>query len=408
VPPNSAKETGIWRAGFIVLWGIIILIGAYTAIENFVFPDYIYHLGSNNFNIRVKASCELIKKGEIIIPYLEKEYHKRTDILEKIGIIYILGQLGGESGLDFLIQATKDKDDFIRSHAVAAIIRTTPSQNSRDGLTYQGIRKEKGWPIRKRMIPLLFELLNDETAKMDNFPYLEISMAQYQNRRSVMTFLEKIINRYEYESNIHRIEATEGDINKWDLNTPEKWALAIDFTKRFWKENEPYLYWVDVNDQRSGIGITYDFNNGVNISQIYDKKLKINYEAKLLGIPVDEDTGKMFDLKDRHILTREEIAQIRKNKGIELPDSESALTKIRKKEGLLADFQVICNDKVQIDMDIADVIKLLGAWSRGAASDIRQHYVWECQNAVLIIDCLEGKVTDYWIGDKLPYGVIGR
>jgi hypothetical protein len=299
-----------YKRVFVILLSLIGILILIILVKTIIFPDYIRCFrqpGYEGYHIRIDAANSLILKGDKIVPYLCGEYSRRSDIEEKCGILYVLGNIGGDEVMDTIMRAIKDANPKIRATGIASLKNMTPNEINRSFSKsesnkelpasmrkyYRALAQLKldKWPIKKEAIRILTELLYNKNRVGSTFPYGDYNEFG-EIRNAVIYYLGNLMDYNEFNKNIIEIR---GGVLKW-LDTEEKWLAATNFVQKYWKENEPYLYWTD------------------NKKGLYDKKLIIHYDAKLLGVPVDEITGKMIDLKDKHPLTQEEINKIRDNR----------------------------------------------------------------------------------------------
>jgi hypothetical protein len=119
--------------------------------------------------------------------------------------------------------------------------------------------------------------LLDKEGEWDRFPYSDYVRGSINNKIALL-IIERLCNDIIGENN------------------EEDWIKLRDYFRQFWIDNQLYLFWAGPSGFSSNT-------------------LRINKEAKSLGIPVNEFTGKMISPKDGHTLTLEEIEQIKKEKG---------------------------------------------------------------------------------------------
>lgn len=238
---------------------LIISIGSILAIKHIMFPDYISWFKTYDKYL-FEAIEALTSKGRSIIPYLKAEFIKRENIEEKKGILYVLGEIGDESGIETILNAMEDNNPDIRVLAIDAL----------DNTTFQNPQM-----LKRKFIPILLKHVNDENISGFLFPY----STGCEGRRVNRVAMRYIAKSFDYE--------IQQKIEEIGFDTQEKRLVVANFIKQYWQENGPYLYWIPKEYAPTLI------MDGKIVGQV--KVLKVNEQAKLLGIPVDEDTGKMID-----------------------------------------------------------------------------------------------------------------
>jgi len=348
----SARAIKFYKKIFIIIGSLIFVAIIYTITK---YMDPIYKFRSSFDSQKYYAVYSCVMKGRDIVPYLKKRYSQYSKSIisekeeeEKVGILYVMGYIGTGDDLDIIFEAINDTDPYIRHMALMSLEKITPSRRVRRRLSKiiqkesvidedwytmmerdmakieLEIKQDNKWPMKKEMMPLLFNLLNDDDlSSIPSFPFMEYHGLMLRINNRALIYLLKLIDYDEFGKYIYEIKLKEGYTRYvgW-LNTNETWSEAIEFINKFWAENEPYLYWVWVDDQRETGPLTY-YNDDIQIYDLYDKKLKINQQAKELGLPVDEDTGEILDPKDGHKLTQEEREQIKSNKSIPTIDNKT-------------------------------------------------------------------------------------